>query len=299
MYTYVKNRINVLRVMKNIFITGVSSGIGKDAVRYLIEKGFQVHGSVRKKEDADQIVALYGNNFSPYIFDVKDKEAIYHVRDKLKDRLPDGHLDVLVNNAGVAIPGPLYHVSDEDFENQIQINLFGVRTVTNAFLPLLGYGDFSKQNPGKIINISSVSGLFTTPFNGAYCISKHALECMNDVYRRELLPFGIDVVAIEPGPIKSDIWKKNLGVMEKYKHSPYKHILAKADKMIENAEKSAMPVEAISKKIFSIIQDRKPSTRNVIHRKKWLFLFLSKFVPDRMADRLIWKNFNKNTYRPV
>jgi NAD(P)-dependent dehydrogenase (short-subunit alcohol dehydrogenase family) len=285
--------------MKNIFITGVSSGIGKDAVRYLINKGFRVHGSVRKNEDADDMVASYGDAFVPYILDVTVKESIYKARNILKERLEDGRLDVLINNAGVAIPGPLYHVSDTDFENQMKVNLLGVRMVTNALLPLLGYGDFSKEKPGKIINISSVSGLFTTPFNGAYCISKHALECMNDVYRRELLPFGIDVIAIEPGPIKSEIWKKNLGAMDKYQNSPYKDILQKADKMIKNAEMSALPVETVSKKIFSIIEDRKPSTRNLVHRKKWLFLILAKFVPDRVADRLIWKNFSKESYRPV
>jgi NAD(P)-dependent dehydrogenase (short-subunit alcohol dehydrogenase family) len=285
--------------MKNIFITGISSGIGKNAAQYLVDKGFTVHGSVRNTASANAVKQEIKKNLFVYIFDVTDDEGIRAALGDVKSNLGDKSLDVLINNAGIAVPGPLFELSDEKFTNQMNVNVFAVRKVTNALLPLLGYGDTTKKNPGKIINISSVSGLFNTPFNGAYCISKHALESMTDIYRRELIPFGIDVIAIEPGPIKSKIWDKNLGAMQAYYGGSYGELLKKADTMIENAKTSALPTEVVSKKIFEIINNKSPKTRYIIHKKRFLFKLMTKFLPDRITDRLIWKNFKQNTYRPV
>lgn len=285
--------------MKNIFITGISSGIGNHAALYLIEKGCTVHGSVRTDEDEIAIKEQIKKNLFIYRFDVTDSGQIKSAALALKVNLAGNPLDVLINNAGLAVPGPIFHLKDEDFSHQFEVNLMGVRKVTNALLPYLGYGDKTKSNPGKIINISSVSGLFTTPFNGSYCISKHALESMNDVYRRELMPFGIDVIAIEPGPVKSKIWQKNLGAMKAYYDSPYGDVLKKADTMIANAEKTALPTEVISEKIFEIIYNKRPKPRYLIHRKPFLFKLISRYLPDRFVDKMIWKNFRKNTYRPV
>lgn len=299
MYTYVKIQLLFYRIMKNIFITGISSGIGKNITEKLLNKGYVVHGSVRSDEDEIQLRKIFKKNLFIYRFDVTKSEEIISALSSFEENLQGARLNCLINNAGLAVPGPLYHLSDDEFYHQINVNLLGVRKVTNTFLPYLGYGDHSKINPGKIINISSVSGLFSTPFNGSYCISKHALESMTDVYRRELMPFGIDVIAVEPGPIKSEIWRKNIGAMEPYYDSPYGEILKKADTMIENAEKSALPAEIVSNKILEIIQSKNPKTRYLIHRKPLLFKILSRFLPDRFVDKLIWKNFSKNSYRPV
>lgn len=285
--------------MKNIFISGVSSGIGHDAARYLLGKGLIVHGSYRKESDLQRLKIEFAEKIYLYRFDVLDKEAIQDCIVKLKSNLNGEDLDVLINNAGIAVPGALMDISDQDFEHQIHVNLIGVRNVTNAFLPLMGFGTQNKNRDKKIINISSVSGIFNTPFNGPYCISKHALESMNDVYRRELIPFGIDVIAVEPGPIKTKIWSKNLGVMKKYDDSVYQNVLGKADKMIMNAEKNALPVERVSQVIYRIIMKTKPKTRYLIHKKKWMFKILAHLLPDRLVDKLIWKNFKNNTYRPV
>lgn len=284
--------------MKYIFITGVSSGIGQDALETLITEGYHVIGTVRMQEDADRIHRLYPNKCTILVFDVRNIAAMTSEIGKIKPMLEVSGLSCLINNAGVAVPGPLQYLSEDDFEAQIDINVKSVRRITNSLLPYLGMNNSYPK--GKIINISSISGLFNSPYNGAYCISKHALESMNDVYRRELAPFGIKVVAIEPGPIKTKIWGKNLGSMDKFMDTEYGEILGSANKLIENAEKSALDVNVISKLILRIVRTTSPKTRYIVHRKTWLFKILAYYLPDKLADKLVAKTMaNKEQYRPV
>lgn len=283
---------------KTIFITGVSSGIGFDAAVTLVRQGYKVIGTVRKTGDADRIKSLLGDNFVPLVFDVTDREACQRQISSVFHLLEADGLFALINNAGMTIAGPLEILPDDEFESVMDVNVFAVRRITNLLLPYLGTN--SRYQPGKLINISSVSGLFNSPFNGSYCISKHALESMTDIYRRELSMFGISVTAIEPGPVKSEIWAKNKGTLARFADSAYGQILSKADKMIENAEKSAFATRVISDLIINILQNPNPDTRYLVHRKKWMFRLLSHWLPDRMADRLVQKAMSQgDNYRPV
>ena len=285
---------------KYILITGISSGIGLDACRFLIEKGFTIIGTVRKQEDKTHLLGRFPSNLHVLIYDVRDFEAIERSVSQVRDILGDNKLYGLINNAGIAVPGPLSHLDDESFENQIRINLLSVRKVTNAYLDFMHKNDPNVKS--RIIFMSSISGLFAAPFNGAYCISKHALECMVDIYRRELKLFGIEVVAIQPGPIKTQIWAKNKGSFDQYRNSPYADIAAKVDKVIEATEADALPVEVISRKIYQILESAHPGLRYLIHKHAFMFKVVSKYLPTRMVDKLIWKNLNKKnmkTYRPV
>lgn len=283
--------------MKYIFITGVSTGIGHHALKTLVEKGYNIIGTVRKDSDAQRIKELY-NNVTLLTFDVKDIQKTQLQIQSILPILEEHGLYALINNAGVAVPGPLQYLSEDDFLMQMDVNVFAVRRITNLLLPYLGLN--TKHNPGKIINISSVSGLFNSPYNGAYCISKHALESMNDVYRRELSMFGIQVIAIEPGPIKSEIWSKNKGALNKFLNTEYGEILSKADKIIDNSEKSALETSVISETILEILNAKSPKTRYLIHRKKWLFKILSSYLPDKWVDKLIQKSMRKkDKFRPV
>ncbi len=285
---------------KAVFITGISSGIGYDATRMLLENGYQVIGTVRKAEDRDRLLQQFASDLYVLLMDVTDDEKIKALPEEVSRILNGRPLTGLVNNAGLAIPGPMRYLADEDFAYQMEVNVMAVRKVTNALLPFLGMDSAFSNHAGKIINISSISGLFNSPFNGAYCISKHALESMNEVYRRELLPFGIEVISIQPGPIKTTIWKKNLGIMGKYKDTEYGHMVGKADRMIENSEKNALPVEVISALILKILQTRKPKTQYLVHKNSFMFKLITRFVPDRWVDRMIWKKLEGgDSYRPV
>ena len=295
------NRENQQPRSENIFITGISTGIGLDAVRILVDEGYHVYGSVRKAEDKERLLKQFPTGLQVLMMDVTDDTAIEEAYNIVETSLQGLPLKALINNAGLAIPGPLMLMSDEEFRYQMEVNVFSVRKITNKFLPLLGFKEDFPHPPGKIINISSISGIFNNPFNGAYSISKHALESMNDVYRRELLKFGIDVIAIEPGPIKTAIWKKNIGGLDKYVDSVYGDILSKADKMIQQADENALPVERVSKLILKIIESDRPKTRYIIHKNPRLFKIFAKYLPDRMQDKLVWKTLNSKEarYRPV
>jgi len=285
--------------MQVVFITGVSTGIGNDATRYLLQNGFRVFGSVRTKTKAEELQVEFGEHFTPLVFDVTDDEAMGRSVETIKTQLEGKVLTALINNAGIAVPGPLKDLPIADLRHQMEVNVMAVFNLTNQLIPLLG-GTLNHEGPkGKIINISSVSGVNTSPFTGAYSMSKYALESMNDAYRRELMLYGIDVVAIEPGPIKTDIWGKSKGLNQKFKDSDYWSILKKADGMIDEAEKSALPVRIISNRILKIIRDKNPKTRYVIHPKPWLFR-ISQWLPDRMLDRIIWKKLtdeNSKSYK--
>ncbi|MBK8627160.1 MAG: SDR family NAD(P)-dependent oxidoreductase [Saprospiraceae bacterium] len=284
--------------MSFIFITGVSTGIGYNALKSLVNKGYHVIGSVRKDSDVSRLKNEFGEQCTILRFDVTDvdscKKEIYSITPLIEKE----GLACLINNAGIAVPGPLQHLTDEEFTYQMEVNVNAVRRITNLLLPYLGTD--KKYKPGKIINISSVSGLFNSPYNGAYCISKHAVESMTDVYRRELSMFGITVAAIEPGPIKTEIWSKSKGTLDRFKNTAYGEILSSADKMIESSEKSAFDVSVISNIILEIIAKPNSKTRYLVHRKPLLFRLLSHYLPDKMVDKMIAKTLTKKeNYRPV
>ena len=283
---------------KNIIITGVSSGIGRDALRLLHQKGYHIFGSVRKETDAKLLIEAYPQGFTPLIFDVQDQDAVSQAAKVVYDTCD--RIDALINNAGIAVPGPLQFVSEADFEKQMDVNLKSVRRITNTFLPLLGATTDFKGAPGRIINISSVSGLFSSPFNGPYSISKHALESMTDVYRRELRRYGIKVMAIEPGPIKTKIWGKNLNSMAQFADTDYYDILKTADMIIENTEKNALPVARTSNVILKCITKKHPKTRYIVQKNTLVFKIVANYLPDKLVDWFIQRSFSLgNRHRPV
>lgn len=278
---------------KNILITGVSSGIGYDALRYFVESGYRVFGSVRKDIDITRLENNFPDNFVALKFDVIDTQQIEAARIKVKKILQGESLHALINNAGYAQAGPMALLSDESFRQQMEVNLFGVRNVTNAFLPLLGaQTDFTGQ-PGKIINISSISGIFNTPMNGAYCVAKHALESMAEVYRRELMIYGIQVVSIQPGPIQSALWDKNLNALEPYLHSDYGKMAHTTNHIIKAAQADALPVKVISQLIEKIINSKLPKLSYIVSKRKWLNTLVVKYLPSRMVDYFMFKSLNK------
>ena len=282
---------------KNVVITGVSTGIGRATLDLLHSKGFNVFGSIRNQADADKLSKIYPNRFTPLQFDVQNHDEVVKASKVIFDQCES--LVGLINNAGIAVPGPLEHLSEKKFEKQLDINVKSVRRITNLFLPLLGAKSNPNKPPGRIINISSLSGLFNSPFNGAYCISKHALESMTDIYRRELKQFGIKVSAIEPGPIRTEIWKKNLNKMDEFEDSSYFKILQNANKIIKNSEQNALPVEKVSKLIAKCLIVDRPKTRYIVHKKKFVFRIMAYYFSDKLADWLVYKTLSsENRHRP-
>jgi NAD(P)-dependent dehydrogenase (short-subunit alcohol dehydrogenase family) len=275
----------------NVVVTGVSSGIGAAIAQHLASAGYKVFGSVRNLKDAQPLIDSLGDNFEPLVFDVRDSLSVKVAAEHVQSMLNGAPLSGLVNNAGIAAFGPMECLDDETFESVVAINLHGTRIVTNAFIPLLRADDSTKA--GKIINVSSLSGILNTPMNGAYCVAKHALESLGEIYRRELLPDGIDVVAIRSGPVKSEIWTKSKTTPRSYDHLSYQQMSDGATKIMEAAERGAIPARDIAEAIEQVLQGQK--TRTAYHFSKGAIASrILAALPSRMTDRIIIRALTKS-----
>ena len=275
--------------MKNIVITGVSTGIGYSATKILIENGYRVFGSVRKEEDGNNLKSEFGTNFYPLIFDVRDEEAIKASVIKVKEVIGNSGVDCLINNSGIALGGPSLHLSKEVFKEQFDVNLFGVVSVTNIFSNLLGAYRNSTHS-GKIIMISSVSGKRSYPFVGPYTASKHALEGYSDSLRRELMLYGIDVVLVEPGPIKTAIWDKAPSPDDNpFLGTDYEDSLRIFYKQVVEKGKQGLESDSVGKLIKKIIELKKPKSRYVISANKLRDYYIPGLFSDRFFDKIIAK----------
>ncbi len=213
--------------MKSVVITGVSSGIGHGLAKELVGRGYRVFGSVRQEADAEKLATELGERFVPLLFDVTDREAVLRAAEEVEAAVGDEGLAGLVNNAGIMIYGPLMHQPLVEVRDQYETNVIGLVPATKAFLPLLGVRRPQTYPPGRIVNIGSVNGRVATPFGAAYVGTKHAVEGVSDSLRRELLPYGIDVVVIRPGPVKTKIaGRATEGRLAAYAETDYAEPLA-------------------------------------------------------------------------
>ena len=276
--------------MKKVVITGVSTGIGYSSAKILCDSGYRVFGSVRKQEDAEKITSEFGANFTPLIFDVTDSKGIQENAQIVKGELIPGEaLAGLVNNAGVAMGGPINLIDTDVFRKQFEVNFFGLIEVTKTFLPMLGAVKNSMQQ-GKIINISSVSGRRAHPFVAPYTASKFAVEAFSDALRREMLLYGVDVILIEPGPIKTAIWDKVPDLDDnEFTGTDYESSLRKFYKMFIEMGKKGFDADIIGNRVKEILQDPSPKTRHVITPNRFINFTLPGILPDRIFDKLVGK----------
>jgi NAD(P)-dependent dehydrogenase (short-subunit alcohol dehydrogenase family) len=282
---------------KYVVITGVSSGIGLATAVDLVRHDYHVFGSVRHAADADPVKTDLGSelapHFTPLLFDITDEAAIRAAADKVANTISNQGLAGLVNNAGITVPGPLRDMPLAEFRQQLEINLVGTLAVTQAFLPLLGAQRDTPFPPGRIINISSVSGRIVYPFMGAYAASKHGLEAMSDALRRELLLYGIDVIVIQPGTTQTPIIDKFAGQTAQYANSDYGPILARIDAQVDERRRSAIPVEVVSQTVRLALEAKRPKTRYTLPRKWLTGWFLPRRLPDRWFDWLVGRQLLK------
>lgn len=284
---------------KTVFITGVSTGIGRAFLEKLVMEGYHVIGTVRKEADKLELERQFGEKARILICDITDNAQFDQAVEQMAQYMEGEPLYALINNAGIAVPGPMHLITDAEFEKQMDVNLMATRRVTNLLIPSLRQWGSIKP---KIIFISSISGVFATPFNGAYCVSKHALECLVDIYRRELRYLGIDVISIQPGPLKTEIWRKAKGSFDRFKVGAFASIAEKADKMIQHTEKSALDLKLMTDLIIKILGAPKKKNRYMVHRNALLLKLMVNVLPSSLLDKLIWSNLDKKdakSYRPV
>lgn len=278
--------------MKHALVTGVSSGIGKATALKFLEQGFYVFGSVRNSNDAKDLENQYPKAFHKLIFDITDYSSVDSALGEVYEKLGKNGLDVLVNNAGVAKYGPMQHVEIDELRNQFEINVFATVNITQKLLPKLGAYK-GATHKGKLFVISSAAGIMTRPMLGPYSSSKHAIEAIFDAYRRELMMYGIDVVIIEPGPIKTDIWNKAKDDKNPYEHTEYKDIFAHLNKAVREIENIALPAERVADKIWKAYISKNPKVRYLITPKKFAFYLAMHILPAKILDKIFYRELKK------
>ena len=263
---------------KVVLITGGSSGIGKSIGEFLQQKGFKVFGTSRNPKN-------YPNSKFPIVaLDVTKPEMISAcIAEVLKQ---ENRIDVLINNAGAGITGPVEEIPDEEIKRNFETNFFGPINVIKAILPTM-----RAQNSGLIINITSIAGYMGLPFRGVYSASKGALEIITEAFRMELKDFNIEMTNVAPGDFATNIaaGRYHAPVLE---HSPYKEKYGHSLKtMDEHVDEGGDPKE-MAEAIHKIIETKSPK----IHYKVGAFMqkfsiVLKRVLPDKMYEKLLMNHY--------
>ena len=267
-----------------VVITGVSSGIGAAAARELARAGFTVFGTVRRGKDA---AAVQAAGATPVIMDVTYRSSVTRACDTITRALGERPLAGLVNNAGMPGLGPVELLDLEQLRQTFEVNVFGVVSVTQAFLPLL------RASRGRIVNVSSVSARIALPFAAPYAASKFALEGLSDSLRRELVGTGVDVIVIQPGSIRTAIWEKIATFdISRAKGTVYERPLEKMKATALRSGERGLPPEDVARAILSALAARRPPTRMLVVHGGTLKRRLFELLPDRWIDRMITKRLH-------
>jgi NAD(P)-dependent dehydrogenase (short-subunit alcohol dehydrogenase family) len=285
--------------MLSVVVTGVSSGIGWGTAKVLVQQGFHVFGSVRKREDAERLSTEWGEAFTPLLFDITDEQAVKLAAAVVRDHLQGQTLFGLVNNAGVAVPAPLIYQPISEYRQQLEVNLIGPLIVTQAFVDLLGADHRRAGHPGRIVNISSVGGKIAGPFLGAYAASKFGLEGLSESLRRELMIHGIDVIVIGPGAVATAIWDK----AEQVDASPYQDteyisaLETLRHAMIEGGRKG-YPPEHLGEIVWQVLTTPHPRVRYAVVPRPLSNWIIPRLLPKRRVDVLVANNLGLKRKQP-
>lgn len=273
--------------MKSVVVTGASTGIGWGCVKVLIGQGYRIFGSVRKQADADRLQSEFGPNFTPLIFDVTDQAAVQRGAAVVEKALGGETLSGLVNNAGIAVAGPLLYIGIDELRQQLEVNLIAQLTVTQAFAPLLGADTSRKGAPGRIVMMSSIGGKNAFPFMGPYAASKFGLEGLGESLRRELMVFGIDVIMIRPGAVRTPIWDKADEVdVTRFANTPYYSSLGKVKDVMIAQGRQGYPPERIGRAVLKALTAARPKTAYTENPNKVQGAAV-RLLPKRTVDKAI------------
>jgi NAD(P)-dependent dehydrogenase (short-subunit alcohol dehydrogenase family) len=263
-----------------ILITGATSGIGRHAALHLAAKGHRVIATGRSEAALAELRGS-GAKLTTLRVDVTDQASIDDAQRAVMAMTGGQGLDVLVNNAGYGALGPTELISDADMRAQYEVNVFGLMAVTRAFLPRM-----RERGQGRIINVSSLGGLYTLPFFGVYNSTKYAVESLSDGLRVELAPFGVSVSLIEPGVIETGFTDRSMKEAEKVRApgSPYAAILDRAEELRKMSDLTAVGPECISRAIEKAATSRWPSARYVAPLRSQIMVGFLRALPTRWAD---------------
>lgn len=275
-----------------VVITGASTGIGRACALWLDRMGFGVFAGVRRDMDGQSLREAASARLTPLIIDVTEERSIEQAASAVTAAVGDEGLAGLVNNAGIAVAGPLEFLPLERLRGQLEVNVIGQVAVTQAFLPLL------RRRRGRIVFMGSISGRLAGPFLGPYAASKFALEALTDSLRVELRPWDMHVAIVEPGSIDTPIWAKGLEAADALEqelpeaalalYRPYIDALRTA---VEQTAAAGIPPDEVAKAVAHALMARRPKTRYLVGRDARMLALIARWVPDRLRDRLVRRRF--------
>jgi len=276
----------------SILITGASTGIGLACAKRLDELGYRVFAGVRKQEDYERLTGEGSARLQPIMIDVTDAAQTAAAVAEIADTVRDEGLAGLINNAGIAVAGPLEFVSDDRLRWQFDVNVFGLMRVTRLCLPLL------RIRPGRLVNIGSIAGRSAVPLVGAYGASKFAVEGLSDALRVELKPWNIKVIVIEPGAIMTPIWERSGKEAEEARNEMpkeglelYGNLMQALQNMVLNIQETATPPERVADAAAHAMTARSPKPRYIVGRDAKLRMWLER-LPTSWRDALIFKRIS-------
>lgn len=272
---------------KNIFITGVSTGIGYEAADFFLQKGHTVIGTYRKKSDIEIFEKKYARLFIGLQVDLTEIQKIENITEELLDKNIT-HIDVLVNNAGIALAGPAELQNISDYQEMMTINFFALVKLTQVLMPFLRV-----SSSARIINISSLSGISGVPFLSGYCATKHAVEGYSKALRNELVVHNIQLSVIGPGSIKTPIWDKGFSrLLDLYKGSIYEKSFSRFVEIADGESKNGLDPIAVVECIEHAAFSRWPKLRYEPIPRKFLSWTLPRLLPDRVYNFILTKVLN-------
>jgi NAD(P)-dependent dehydrogenase (short-subunit alcohol dehydrogenase family) len=272
----------------SVLITGASTGIGRATALRLDSEGWRVFAGVRNEEDSVSLGEEASDRLTPVRLDVTDPPQIVAATKQLGRDVADAGLDGLVNNAGIAVLGPLETMPLEHFRRQIDVNLTAQVAVTQALLPLL------RIARGRIVFVSSIGGRMALPFGGPYHASKFAIEAVADCLRQELRPWRIGVAVIEPGSIATPIWERGERTADEVaarapsaQEDLYGEALDRFRAAVQRTAARGIPPEKVAAAICRALTTAHPRTRYLVGADARGQALVRRLLPDRLLDRAI------------
>ena len=270
---------------RSVVVTGASTGIGRASALRLDREGFRVFAGVRRAEDGEALAKEASERLTPLRLDVTDAAAIEAAVGTVSDALGAGGLGGLFNNAGIPAGGPLEFLDLDDMRAAFEVNVFGVVAVGQAFLPLL------RRGRGRMLITGSMGGYLSNPLMGTYAATKFALEAIADAWRRELRPWGLEVVLIEPGSIETKIWEKANARSDDLRaklsgaaESLYGEMADRFQGFLNQTAGRAIPAEKVADAVLHALTAPTPKTRYRVGLDAQLARAVTHVVPDRALD---------------
>ena len=276
---------------RSVMITGASSGIGRACALWLDRAGWQVFATVRKEADGFRLTNDASPRLRTILLDVTDPDQIDAAARTVREHVGGDGLHALVNNAGIAAGGLVEYLDPEELRRVFETNTIAPLSVSRRLIPLL------RRARGRIVMISSIAGFSSTPLLSPYCASKFALEALTDGMRLELKPWGIEVVSVQPGAIKTEIWNKARayvdGELRKYPPNAFEKYGPLLDRMAESLDKpKGVGADEVARTVETALTVAKPKARYLVGRDALIRSWIEN-LPTSLRDRLILSRMPK------